>query len=225
MRAKPEDDLSKDHLCEIPSHYYLMLKTLLWRYQRSTEDDPQREEYRDELLNVLATDDVKAICEKELALELSRRDCEQAAYSQPDQWKVAMSRLAKLLKEGDTNWSTISCLIHAVYAYSRASKESAAVAAEVKPEENSVAWWTASSPISVEALDWPEPNTSEEALANLKALLSTLAGGDDNVAPSKKDRGYTLGLLELATFDEKHASSLPVAGELLDRSPHPLVHD
>lgn len=198
---KPESQVA-----EADSHRFTLVLRLL---QHKAEQTPQAASQRrpaslddlpptqQDLLRTLASEVGSKLSSNNLDIELIRREME-LKYGDETTLKALWERMRSTLVEGkDTNWSTIDTLIQAAYKLS------------VPHEVSSVdAWWSATT----------DGASAHEKLVETRSVLEALAGDEQGF--SRQDRGYTLGLLRLATYP----SSAPYRGETITSEPNSVGH-
>ncbi|GAA5947657.1 hypothetical protein JCM3775_005249 [Rhodotorula graminis] len=126
-------------------------------------------------------------CATNLGLELWRREA-TLAYGDAGAWEREVARLAGALEKGDTNWHTMLYLI----------RLSVALASSTRTSSSSSASPSSTSPSSAPSSDAPEH------LSRARTLFRHLATEGPK---AKVERGYLLGLVELAREAHAHACS------------------
>ena len=91
---------------------------------------------RAELLGAFESPEGKRWCDRHLELELWRRETE-LHYGGEQEWERGRGRCVKLLREGDTNWSTVLSLIRFTLKLHRARLAARAAAAAATAESSS----------------------------------------------------------------------------------------
>jgi hypothetical protein len=193
----PSSDALKEldvEVCLNAHTFYLALKVLkyLADIPEDIKLDLKSDDVRSTLLKILQSPRGLDFCKKDLQIDLFRREA-ILTYGKEKEWEVLFEIMMDKLENGDPNWATILTAIQAAYGIATGSSDilSQGQAAQVTDAQLQAApekWWASAASADSQRL---------EPLLRLKGLLEQL-GADDSL--SKKDRGYTLGLLKMATW-------------------------
>ena len=221
LKLPSTHNLAKHNRCENPHHYYLMvraLQSILLHPANSKDTDENVSQRKNELLEFLESEIGNEVCDKNISLELLRRDCQTNVYTSANDRLKLLARMQANLENGDTDWATIKLAVESAYAVALHPEGTACIHEEslfgIPEEEKLATWWG-----EVEDTDEPSEfgtaiTQSVHVLWRLRMLLDKLSGGGEEPGPSKLNRGFTLGLLELATSIEGREYAAPICGEL-----------
>lgn len=180
--------------CRNPHTFYLLVKVLnhLAEAPESVKDIVDSRAAKSQLILHLSMPFGLQYAQKDLTVELFVRET-LLKLGGESQWTLLGLMMEKKLADGDRNWSTILTLIQASYGWATGSTEVPTKRTEItEAMEPAVPgnWWNKEEP---ECSDSPGIGR----LIRAKCLLERL-GSDEGF--SKKDRGFTLGLLRMASW-------------------------
>lgn len=203
--AAPQASANADpSICTNPHTFYLLLKVLKYLAEAPENVGVDSKSARLQLISVLNTPQGLEYCQKDLTIDLFRREA-LLQFGNSQDWANLWTIMAKKLDEGDPNWATILTAIQAAYGCATGSTSLPTSATEVN-EATKVAlpskWWEGTT---IEQSENSEGVAGIRMLRDTKSKLEKL--GEDQ-GFSKKDRGLTLGLLKLASWfpSEPHAA-------------------
>lgn len=203
--AAPQASANADpSICTNPHTFYLLLKVLKYLAEAPENVGVDSKSARLQLISVLNTPQGLEYCQKDLTIDLFRREA-LLQFGNSQDWANLWTIMAKKLDEGDPNWATILTAIQAAYGCATGSTSLPTSATEVN-EATKVAlpskWWEGTT---IEQSENSEGVAGIRMLRDTKSKLEKLC---EDQGFSKKDRGLTLGLLKLASWfpSEPHAA-------------------
>ena len=178
---------------------------------------------RAELLELLDSTACNDFCERNVGLELLRRDSQRLCSASPTEWKRLWKRMAACLRAGDINWATVDLFVETAYILAKHPEEDSYLSDEelfeAKANNGTPPWWqsvTGTIHKAHQALSVPPSSPPIEQsiyiLRETRELLEYLPRREGDELPSPKDRGYRLGVLELATHICGREHAAPLAG-------------